>query len=172
MQINTFIIDWFCPFNYFLRSYFCSILELIEPITGSLNEDGASLPTRLESVVNWSFKRFDRSIHRPAGADHDVPLPTISQGGGEGDAPAGGDLGVSAQRHVDVSRVRKTLSARQQCWAESFCESGKFLRHAHYWLKNFRIIWKMSGCYTKYPDKSVWMIWKVSGQSKKCPDNL
>ena len=68
--------------------------------------------------------------------------------------------------------VRKTLSACQQCWPESFCESAKFLRHAHYWLKNFWIIWKMSQCYTKYTDKSVRMIWKVSGQSKKCPDNL
>ena len=46
-------------------------------------------------------------------------------------------------------RVAKTPSARQQCWPESFCKSGKFLRHVHYWLKNFRIIWKMSRCYTK-----------------------
>ena len=53
-----------------------------------------------------------------------------------------------------------------------FCESGMFLQHAHYWLKNFWIIWKMSECYTKYPNKSVRMIWKVSGQSKKCLDNL
>ena len=52
-----------------------------------------------------------------------------------------------------------------------FSESGKFLRHAHYWLKNFWIIWKMSGCYMKYPDKSIRMSRKVSGQSKKCPDN-
>ena len=49
-------------------------------------------------------------------------------------------------------RVRKTPSARQQCWPESFCESGKFLQQAHYLLKNFRIFWKMSGYYTKYPD--------------------
>ena len=41
---------------------------------------------------------------------------------------------------------------------KGFCESGKFLQHAHYWLKNFQIIWKMSGCYTKYPDKSVRII--------------
>ena len=27
---------------------------------------------------------------------------------------------------------------------ESFCKSGKFLQQAHYWLKNFRIFWKMS----------------------------
>ena len=72
------------------------------------------------------------------------------------------------------SRVRKTPSARQQCWPESFCESGKFLQKAHYWLKNFRIFWKMSGYYTKYPDnmQSVLMNWKVPGQSKKCPVNL
>ena len=85
------------------------------------------------------------------------------------------------------SRVRKTPSARQQCWPESFCKSGKFLQQAHYWLKNFRIFWKMSGYYTKYPDniKSVRMNWKVSGWSKsvgmnwkvlrwckKCPDNI
>ena len=56
------------------------------------------------------------------------------------------------------------------CKKNSFCESGKFLRHVHYWLKNFRMIWKMYGCYTKYPDnmqsddvESVWMIEKVSG---------
>ena len=48
----------------------------------------------------------------------------------------------------------------------------EFLRHARYRLKNFQIIYKMSGCYTNYPDKNVRMIWKVSGQSKKCPDNL
>ena len=30
--------------------------------------------------------------------------------------------------------------------------TGKFLQKAHYWLKNFRIFWKMSGYYTKYPD--------------------
>ena len=66
-------------------------------------------------------------------------------------------------------RVAKTPSARQQCWPESFCKSGKFLRQVHYWLKNFRIL-----CNTKYPDnmQSVRMNWKVSGQSKKCPDNL
>ena len=28
----------------------------------------------------------------------------------------------------------------------SFCKSGKFLWQVHYWLKNFRIIWEMSGC--------------------------
>ena len=58
---------------------------------------------------------------------------------------------------------------RQQCWPESFCKSGKFLRQVHYWLKNFWIL-----CNTKYPDnmQSVRMNWKVSGQSKKCPDNL
>ena len=79
---------------------------------------------------------------------------------------------IFSHQVANLIRVRKTLSARQQCWPESFCESGKFLRHAHYWLKNFRIIWKMSGCYTKYPYKSVRMIWKVFGQSKRCPDNL
>ena len=68
-----------------------------------------------------------------------------------------------------VSRVTKTLSARQQCWLESFCKSGKFLRQVHYWLKIIRIL-----CNTKYPDnmQSVRMHWKVSGQSKQCPDNL
>ena len=45
------------------------------------------------------------------------------------------------------TRVTKTPSARQQCWPESFCKSGKFLRHVHYWLKNIRIL-----CNTKYPD--------------------
>ena len=70
------------------------------------------------------------------------------------------------------TRVRKTPSP--QCWPESFCQSQKFLRHVHYWLKNFRKIWKMSGYYTTYPDnvESVWMIWKVSGWSKKCLDDL
>jgi len=72
------------------------------------------------------------------------------------------------------SRVRKTPSARQQCWPESFCESGKFLQKAHYWLKNIRIFWDMSGYYTKYPDniQSVRMNWKVFGWSKKCRDEL
>ena len=67
------------------------------------------------------------------------------------------------------TRVAKTPSARQQCWPESFCKSGKFLRQIHYWLKNFQILRN-----TKYPDnmQSVQMNWKVSGQSKKCPDNL
>ena len=67
------------------------------------------------------------------------------------------------------ARVTKNPSACQQCWPESFCKSGKFLRQVHYWLKNFRIL-----CNTKYPDnmQSVRMNWKVSGQSKKCPDNL
>ena len=66
-------------------------------------------------------------------------------------------------------RVTKTPSARQQCWPESFCKSGKFLRKVHFWLMNFRIL-----CNTKCPDtmQSVQMNWKVSGQSKKCPDNL
>ena len=53
--------------------------------------------------------------------------------------------------------------------------TGKFLQQAHYWLKNFRIFWKMSGYYTKYPDnmQSVRrMNWKVSGWSKKCWDEL
>ena len=72
------------------------------------------------------------------------------------------------------NRVTKTPSARQQCLLESFCKSGKFKHYFHYWLKNFWIIWKMSGCYQKYPDKmqSVRMMWKLSRQSKKCPDNL
>ena len=66
-------------------------------------------------------------------------------------------------------RVAKTPSARQQCWPESFCKSGKFLRQVHYWLENFWIL-----CNTKYQDnmQSVRMNWKVSGQSRKCPDNL
>ena len=62
-------------------------------------------------------------------------------------------------------RVRETPSARQQCWPESFCKSEKFLRHVHYWPKNFRIIWKFSGCYIK-------IICKVSGWSGKCLDDL
>ena len=58
------------------------------------------------------------------------------------------------------TRVTKTPSARQQCWPESFCKSGKFLRQVHYWLKNFRIL-----CNTKYPDnmQSVRMNRKVFG---------
>ena len=38
----------------------------------------------------------------------------------------------------------------------------------------FQIIWKISGCYTKYPDnmQSVRMDLKVFGRCKKCPDNL
>ena len=81
-------------------------------------------------------------------------------------------------RNMAIFRVTKTPSAGQQCWPES-CESGKFLWHVHYWLKNFRMIWKMYGCYTKYPDimqsddvESVWMIEKVSGWSRKCLDDL
>ena len=73
------------------------------------------------------------------------------------------------KRFCHIIRVAKTPSARQQCWPESFCKSGKFLRQVHYWLTNFRIL-----CNTKYPDnmQSVRMNWKVSGQSKKFPDNL
>ena len=85
------------------------------------------------------------------------------------------------------SRVRKTPSARQQCWPESFCESGKFLQQAHYWLKNFQIFWKCTNTIQniqiickvsrwtgKFPDylKSVRMNWKVSRWCKKCPENL
>ena len=72
-------------------------------------------------------------------------------------------------RRMAGSRVAKTQSARQQCWPESFCKSGKFLRQVHYWLKNTRIL-----CNTKYPDnmQSVRMNWKVSGRSKKCRDEL
>ena len=68
-----------------------------------------------------------------------------------------------------VTRVAKTPSARQQCWPESFCKSGKFLRQVHYWLKNFRIL-----CITKYPGNMqiVRMNWKVFGQSKRCLDDL
>ena len=75
---------------------------------------------------------------------------------------------ILLQRYKE-GRVTKTPSARQQCWPESFCKSGKFLWQVHYWLKNFQIL-----CNTKYPDnmQSVQMNWKVSGQSKKCPDNL
>ena len=86
-----------------------------------------------------------------------------------------------------LSRVRKTLSVRQQCWPESFCESEKFLQEDHYWLKNFRIfgkclytiqniqmIYKVSGWTGKFPDdlKSVRMNWKVSRWCKKCLENL
>ena len=38
-----------------------------------------------------------------------------------------------------LGRVTKMLSACQQCWLESFCESGKFLQQAHYWQKNLKI---------------------------------
>ena len=54
-----------------------------------------------------------------------------------------------------LTRVRKTPSARQQCWPKSFCRSGKFLRQVYYWLKNFWIL-----CNTKYPD------------NMQCPDEL
>ena len=72
------------------------------------------------------------------------------------------------------NQSQKKPSAHQQCWPESFCESGKFLQQAYYLLENFRIFWKMSGYCTKYPDnmQSVWMNWKVSGWSKKCRDEL
>ena len=76
---------------------------------------------------------------------------------------------INTTSTCNANRVRKTPSACQQCWPESFCKSRKFLRQVHYWLKNFRIL-----CNTKYPDnmQSVRMNWKVSGQSKKCLDNL
>ena len=109
---------------------------------------------------------------------------------------------MSASQEQNTSRrVTKTPLARQQCWPESFCNSGKFLRQVHYWLKNFRILcktiypdnmesvrmnWKKS--LDKFPDdpksvqlilkmcpdnlKRVWMMWKVSVRSKQCPDNL
>ena len=53
-------------------------------------------------------------------------------------------------------RVRKTPSACQQCWPESFCKSGKFLWQVHFWLKNFRL----SGWTGKFLDflKNVWVI--------------
>ena len=59
-------------------------------------------------------------------------------------------------------RVRKTSSACQQCWPESFYKSGKFLRQVYYWLKNFQIL-----CNTNYPDdmQSVKMNWRVSWRS-------
>ena len=69
---------------------------------------------------------------------------------------------LSNSQSLTLNRVTKTPSARQQCWPESFCKSGKFLRQVHYWLKNFRIL-----CSTKYPDKyaGVQMNWKFSGYS-------
>ena len=42
-----------------------------------------------------------------------------------------------------ASWYSESQKPRQQCWPESFCKSGKFLRQVHYWLKNFRIIWKI-----------------------------
>ena len=42
--------------------------------------------------------------------------------------------------YKDTDRVRKTLSVRQQCWPESFCESWKFLQPAHYWLESVQTI--------------------------------
>ena len=68
-----------------------------------------------------------------------------------------------AQANGHSARVAKTPSARQQCWPESFCKSGKFSRQVHYWLKNFRIL-----CNTKYPDnmQNVYahlsQIWKLT----------
>ena len=61
-----------------------------------------------------------------------------------------------------LSRVRKTPSARQQCWPESFCE--KFIigwRISGYFaIQNIQIIWKVSRWTGKFPDnlKSVWII--------------
>ena len=45
------------------------------------------------------------------------------------------------------SWVRKTPSACQQCWPESFCESGKFLQQAEEYpdlLENVQILYKIS----------------------------
>ena len=50
----------------------------------------------------------------------------------------------------DFHRVRKTLSARHQCWPESFCKSGKFCNKlilAEEFpdiLENVRILYKIS----------------------------
>ena len=65
-----------------------------------------------------------------------------------------------------LCRVRKSSSACQRWWPESFYKSGKFLQ--------IRMIWKVSEWSEKCPDdlKSVWMIWKVSRWSEKCPNYL
>ena len=86
---------------------------------------------------------------------------------------------------INIKKKKKNPLAHQQCWPESFYEPGKFLWHVYYWLDNFQVILKMSGWYTKYPDKmsgwsgkclddlkSVCMIWKVARQSKINLDNL
>ena len=61
----------------------------------------------------------------------------------------------------DVSKTRQMQSHKNPVSASAML-TGKFLRQAHYWLKNFRIL-----CNTKYPDnmQSVRMNWKV------CLDN-
>ena len=61
---------WCTCLNYL----FSSILELIEPIAGSLQKDRLALSTRLKSVVNISIKWFDRAVHRPVHADDHVAL--------------------------------------------------------------------------------------------------
>ena len=87
------------------------------------------------------------------------------------------DLGDSEDFFLDGADGECVTESEKPCQRVSNADrklfaNPEFLQHAHYWLKNFRIIWKMSRCYTKYPDKSDRMIWKVSGKSKKCLDYL
>ena len=68
------------------------------------------------------------------------------------------------------SRVRKTPSARQQCWPETFCESGKFFRIR----KVFATRWRISGHFGKCPDtiQNIQIICNASGWTGKFPDYL
>ena len=65
-----------------------------------------------------------------------------------------------------LCRVRKSSSACQRWWPESFYKSGKFLQ--------IRMIWKVSEWSEKCPDdlKSAQIIWKVPRWFAKCLDNL
>ena len=69
---------------------------------------------------------------------------------------AGAEVSGGALRNEKDDRTRWSwlLNDRGGCNVYAVCKSGKFLRHIHYWLKNIR------------------MIWKLSEQSKKCPNNL
>ena len=69
-----------------------------------------------------------------------------------------------------TNRVRKTPSARQQCWPETFCESGKFFRIR----KVFATRWRISGHFGKCPDtiQNIQIICNVSGWTGKFPDDL
>ena len=84
---------------------------------------------------------------------------------------------ILRMNHVFLRIQLKLNQSQKNLVSASAMLTGKFLRHVHYWLKNFRIIWKTTGCYIKiickasgWPGKclddlkSVCMIWKVSGQ--------